>query len=112
MLLLDFRLQLGQASFGRSSMEVEEATAAHLSAVACIAQDTVRVWLCAQLQGVDECGVSGIGGCEAGGGDVVAHTFTGSCTMMMSTNGEDGTLASKLYQQHQQAAPPCSPSTS
>ena len=26
-LLLDFRLQLGQASFGRSSMEVEEATA-------------------------------------------------------------------------------------
>ena len=38
-----------------------------------------------------------------------AQTFTGSCTMMMSTNGEDGTLASKLYQQHLQAAPPCGP---
>ena len=56
--------------------------------------------------------MSGIGGCEAGGGELVARTFTGSCTMMMSTNSEDGTLASKLYQQHLQAAPPCSPSTS
>ena len=53
--------------------------------------------------------MSGIGGYEAGGGDVVAHTFTGSCTMMMSTNGEDGTLASKLCQQHHQAAPMAAP---
>ena len=51
----------------------------------------------------------GDGGCEACGGDVVAHTFTGSCTMMMSTNGEDGTFASKLYQQHHQAAPMAAP---
>ena len=88
-------------------MEVEEATAG--PPVAWVAQDAVRLWLCAQLQGVDECGVGGIGGCEAAGGDVVAHTFTGSCTMMMSTNGEDGSLASKLYQQHHQAAPMAAP---
>ena len=56
--------------------------------VACIAQYAVRVWLCAQLQGVNECGVSGVGGCEAGGGEVVAHTFTGSCTMMMSSHDQ------------------------
>ena len=39
-------------------------------------------------------------------GEAVAQTFTGQCTMMMPTYGDDGSHDSKVYQQQQQAAPP------
>ena len=87
-------------------MEVEKATATHLPhGPRKMRSDTDCGYRCAQLRGVDHdgCGVGGRGGCE---GEVVAKTFTGWYTMMMLTNGEDRSLASKLYQQHHQAAPP------
>ena len=52
---------------------------------------------------VDECQVSGNGGCE---GAVMAQTCTRSRTRMMPTSSEDGAHASKVYQHQQHAAPP------
>ena len=45
---------------------------------------------------------------ESGGwqGEAVAQTFMRCTTMMMPTYGDDGSHPSKVYQQHQQVAPP------
>ena len=45
---------------------------------------------------------------ESGGwqGEAVAQTFMRCTTMMMTTYGDDGCHASKVYQHQHQAAPP------